>query len=68
MTTLHVKWNPLGSGDWNFYVGWKNRLYKLGDERVTKHRQGQAWYRERRRQRLIVQMRGASLGAETQPP
>ena len=66
MTNLHVKWNPLRAGDRDFYVGWKNRLYKLGDERVTKRRQGQALYRELLRQRLNVQMRGASLGTETQ--
>lgn len=63
LTNIHIKWHPLRDEDGVLYNRYKNRLYAIGDEIVTKRKRSQASYRARRRARLARNERSPEDGA-----
>lgn len=55
---IHVGWHTLHASDQDFYVKPKNRLDKIGEETTFKGASAQANYRNKRRRRMEVQLRG----------
>lgn len=69
LTNFHIRQYPLREDDAKFYQAYKTRVYKIGEEILTKRRVSQEKYRAKRRRRVNSALRGTGDDVEyTLPP